>query len=259
MESAVSIPVAILAAGQGSRLRNHGDATPKPCISLCGAAIAEWSLRAFAIAGVREFRIGTGFESDRVQQTYSRVASELGCQVEFLPVTNWQIGNGVSALTLARSFAGERYLLSMADHIFSPRVIRFLAAHSPSAQAIALATDSHSESFVDLDDLTKVRIEANRIVAIGKDISPWHAGDTGLFLCNDSLLQGLTAGQANGEFSLSDGVRHCAEAGEVEAVRLPEPRLWIDIDTPQDLELAAAERADILQEINTLPDLDKTE
>jgi len=259
MESAVSIPVAILAAGEGRRLRNQGDVTPKPCMPLCGAAIAEWSLRAFAIAGFREFRVGVGFESDKVQQTYSRVASGLGCQVEFLPVTNWQIGNGASALTLARSFAGQRYLLSMADHIFSPRMVRFLAAHSPSAEVIALATDSHSESFVDLDDLTKVRIDDNKIVAIGKDISPWHAGDTGLFLCNDSLQRGLSAAQANGEFSLSDGVRRCAEAGAVEAVRLPEPRLWIDIDTPQDLELAAAERAEILQEIKPLPDLDKTE
>ena len=259
MESAVSFPVAILAAGEGSRLRNHGNATPKPCMSLCGAAIAEWSLRAFAIAGVREFRVGTGYESDRVRQTYSRVASELGCQVEFLPVTNWQDGNGVTALTLARSFAGQSFLLSMADHIFSPRMIRYLAAHSQSAQAIALAVDSHTESFVDLDDLTKVRITANKIVAIGKDISPWHAGDTGLFLCNDSLQQGLSAAQAAGEFSLSDGVRHCAEVGAVEAARLPEPRLWIDIDTPQDLELAATERADILHEINSFPDLGKTE
>ncbi|MEJ2085725.1 MAG: hypothetical protein P8Y44_08595, partial [Acidobacteriota bacterium] len=207
------------------------------------------------LAGAGEFRIGVGYESDRVQETYSRVARDLGCRVDFLPVTDWQYGNGVSALALARSFKGERFLLSMADHIFSPRMIRSLAAHAMSDGAVALAVDSFSESFVDLDDLTKVRIEANRIVAIGKDISPWHAGDTGLFLCEDSLQRGLAAAQAAGEFSLSDGIRRCAEVGAVEAVRVLEPKLWIDIDTPQDLETASAERAEVLQEIATFSEL----
>ncbi len=223
---------------------------PKPCMPLLGTTIANWSLRAFYAAGAREFLVGIGFEAETVGKTYRSVAAELGCNVELLPVTGWEKGNGVTALALARSLFGQPYLLSMADHLFSPRMVRFLCQTSRGDDSIALAVDTHSESFLDLDDLTKVQISMGRVVSIGKDISPWDAGDSGLFLGADSLAKGLEEAQADSEFSLSDGVRRCAGSGLVEAVTLPEPGMWIDLDTPEDLRFAAQKRTDLLDEIS---------
>ena len=76
-----------------------------------------------------------------------------------------------------------------------------------------------------------------------------------LQIFEESLQRGLAAAQASGEFALSDGIRRCAEVGAVEAVRVLEPKLWIDIDTPQDLETATAERAEVLHEIATFAEL----
>lgn len=249
-EPILTLPVAILAAGEGSRLRTAEVTLPKPCMPLRGMTIAQWSLRAFCAAGVGEFVVGIGFEADTVGKTYQKVAAELGCEVELLPVTGWEKGNGVTALALVRYFSGRSHLLSMADHLFSPRMIKFLCQSSPGADKIALAVDSHSESFVDLDDLTKVRISDGQVTAIGKDISPWDAGDSGLFVGADSLARSLEAAQADSEFSLSDGVRRCASSGLVDAVTLPEPAMWIDLDTPEDLHFAAQKRTDLLAEIS---------
>ncbi len=259
LEPILSLPVAILAAGEGTRLRREDAKLPKPCMPLLGMTIAQWSLQAFHAAGVREFMVGIGFEANTVGKTYQTVAAELGFEVELLPVTGWEKGNGVTALALARYFSGRSYLLSMADHLFSPRMIRYLCQSSREADKIALAVDTHSESFVDLDDLTKVQISAGHVVAIGKDISPWDAGDSGLFVGADSLARGLEAAQADSEFSLSDGVRRCASSGLVDAVTLPEPAMWIDLDTPEDLRFAAQNRTDLLAEISPQPQLDRND
>ena len=252
MDNVVSMTVAILAAGEGSRLRGHNPAQPKPSIEVCGLQIAEWSLRAFAGCGMRDFRIGLGFRAPQVRDTYSRIADRLDCCVDFVDVPNWQLGNGVTALELTRSFGSKPFILSMADHVFSPRLINKLVASKPSNDQIALAVDPFPESFVDLDDLTKVRLDEGKVVAIGKEITPWQAGDTGLFVCGGALGIGLEQAQSKEQFSLSAGVQQCAADGLVRAVEMTEPRLWIDIDTPLDIQAAIADRASLLEDIRSI-------
>lgn len=217
---------------------------------LGGATIAEWNLNAFYAAGAREFRVGLGFKAEMVRKNYLDIAERLGCDIEFVIVQDWEKGNGVTALALARSFSEQPFLLSMADHLFSPKMIKYLAGFETDSDKITLAVDPFPESIVDLDDLTKVQTEAGHVVAIGKELSSWDAGDSGLFYCTESLAEGLEAAQENSLFSLSDGVRHCASKGLVLAATLPEPRMWIDIDTPDDLRLATSDAHDLLIELS---------
>ena len=251
MASRSSLPTAILAAGEGSRLRAGSPSQPpKPGILLQNRPIAEWSLRAFRSAGVSNFRIGLGYQADEVGRIYTEIAQKLEVEIELLTVADWEKGNGVTALALAQSYAGEPFLLSMADHLFSPRMIRQIHQHPLASERLALAVDRHRESFVDLDDLTKVQIESGRIVSIGKDLATWNAGDTGLFRMSDALVQGLYEAQEDEEYSLSDGVRRCINRGLVDAVVLGEASMWLDIDTAQDLEVATLQRSELLAEIS---------
>jgi choline kinase len=216
---------------------------------LRGATIAEWNLNAFYAAGAREFRVGLGFRADMVRKNYLDIAERLGCEIEFVTVQDWKKGNGVTALALARSFSERPFLLSMADHLFSPQMIKYLAEFETGSDKITLAVDPFPGSIIDLDDLTKVQTEAGHVVAIGKELPSWDAGDSGLFYCTATLAEGLEAAQAASRFSLSDGVRRCASRGLVLAAVLPRPRMWIDIDTPDDLHLAATEDHELLTEI----------
>lgn len=250
MEISLPLPVSILAAGEGTRLRGVDEKLPKPCMPLRGATIAEWNLNAFYAAGAREFRVGLGFEADMVRNNYLAIAERLGCDIEFVNVQNWEKGNGVTALALARSFSARPFLLSMADHLFSPRMIRYLAGFEKDSDKITLAVDPFPGTIVDLDDLTKVQTEAGHVIAIGKELTSWDAGDSGLFYCTETLAEGLEAAQADSEFSLSGGVRRCASKGLVLAAALPEPRMWIDIDTPDDLHIASTQAHDLLTELS---------
>ena len=128
----------------------------------------------------------------------------------------------------------------MADHLFSPAFVHELLRNKPAPGEVNLAVDSNISPEVDLDDLTKVRIDAGKITAIGKDLEPWDAGDTGLFYCTDGLRKGLETAQDQGLYSLSDGVRQCASRGMVRALKIGSEHSWMDVDTPSDL--AEAER-----------------
>ena len=248
MESSLSIPVAILAAGEGSRLQGSAERVPKPCMPLEGATIAEWSLKAFRLAGIREIRVGVGFMSTDVRRHYQVLANNLQCDIEFVDTDGWEQGNGVTALALARSFEDRPFLLAMADHMFSPQVVHLLLDRPPDMNKIALAVDPFPDTVLDLADLTKVLVKSDHVVAIGKDLRSWNAGDTGLFHCGRVLAESLSEAQEKNQFSLSDGVRRCAERGLVQARQLGEKNLWIDIDTPSDLGAAAKVVQQLLSE-----------
>ena len=108
--------------------------------------------------------------------------------------------------------------------------------------------DPFPETVLDLADLTKVLVESDRVVAIGKDLRTWNAGDTGLFYCGRALMESLLEAQARNQFSLSDGIRRCAQRGLVQARQIEKPNLWIDIDTPADLGAAETRVQGLLAE-----------
>jgi len=237
------VPVAVLAAGEGSRLTGETTAPAKPCRVLLGRSLAEWTLRSFNSAGVGEFLILLGHRSDEVREHYQWVAAALDVEVTFLEVDGWCRGNGVSALHAGRAFGDRPFLLTMADHLFSPALIAEVLAHPPAPEEVCLAVDPSPAPMLDLDDLTKVRLEGERIVAIGKQLQDWDAGDTGLFYVTSHLVAGLERAQQRSRFGLSDGIAECAAIGRVRAIRLDTSGQWSDIDTPADLR--AVEQADL--------------
>jgi len=241
--TAEAVPVAVLAAGEGSRLADGTATVPKPCRSLLDRSLAEWTLRSFRGAGLSEFRIVLGHRGDEVRAHYIPLAAALGLDVSFLEAEDWRRGNGVSALRAARSFGDRPFLLTMADHLFSVALIREVLENPPRSGEVRLAVDPSPAPTLDLDDLTKVRLEGDRIVSIGKQLEAWDAGDTGLFYASRGLAKGLGRAQAKGRFSLSDGVGECAAVDGFRAIRLRASGQWMDIDTPTDLD--AAEQADL--------------
>lgn len=234
-EHSLSLSVVLLAAGRGARLREGGFDTPKPCAPFLGSSIAQISLTTFMSAGLTRFKIILGCQAPQVRAHYETIASTLGCDATFVETTHWAQGNGVSALAAAHALGKDNFLLAMADHIFSPAFIGDLLETPPQPREICLAVNRLVDDSVDLEDLTKVRIEAGKVSGIGKDLVVWDGGDTGLFYCTQVLCEGLEHAQANGLYSLSAGVRECASRKAVRAVTIGHEREWIDIDTADDL------------------------
>ena len=74
-----------------------------------------------------------------------------------------------------------------------------------------LAIDRKIEAIFDLDDAMKVQTDADRVIAIGKNLANYDAIDTGVFLCPNELFDYLRRTRKNGGCSLADGVRLMAE------------------------------------------------
>ena len=84
--------------------------------------------------------------------------------------------------------------------------------------------------------MTRVRIEGDRIVAIGKGLRDYDAYDTGVFAVGPALFSALATLRTP---SLSDGVRVVAQAGQARVVDCTGLD-WMDVDDASALAKAEA-------------------
>ncbi|HEY5958974.1 MAG TPA: aminotransferase class I/II-fold pyridoxal phosphate-dependent enzyme, partial [Polyangiaceae bacterium] len=238
MERRTTKRAVVLAAGTGSRLGEPHVDLPKPLREVAGVPLLVRVLHTLQSVGIREAVIVTGFEGDRIRKALMSVPS-LGLQISFVSNERYLNKNGVSLLAAAE-FVDRECILTMSDHLYSPELVSRLMAAELGSDCCALAVDRDIERCFDLDDATKVRSKAGKIVEIGKELETYDALDTGVFRIGPSLIEELAVVEARqGDCSLSDGVQALARRGKFLAVDVGEVR-WIDVDTPPALERAEA-------------------
>lgn len=222
----------ILAAGRGSRLYPTSR-LPKPLVQVQGVTLAERVMETVHDAtGIRRFIVTLGWRAGDVEAHFADVAGRLGVSVDFVRVADWDLGNGASALAASGLTRDRPFLLVMSDHLFDPAIARRLVDDPPGPGEMRLAIDRDKDGIFDLDDVTRVSTDGDRIAAIGKNLSAWDAADTGVMLCTSGLFEGLRRAAAKGQHGLSDGLRDLARerrAGVVDVTGLS----WIDVDTPE--------------------------
>lgn len=228
----------IIAAGRGSRLA--GRAPSKPLLRVGGKPLIDRAIDAARQAGVRRFVVVTGYAGDEVERHLAAKAAADAIAIETVRNDEWEKENGLSVLK-AKGRAGQRFLLTMADHIVDPRLLEGLGAQPIGDDEVILAVDPRTEAppHVDLDDVTRVREENGRIAAIGKGIPGFNAFDTGVFLCTPALFAALEASQLGGDFTLSGGIRALAANGKARIWKTGD-LFWIDVDDERALEKAEA-------------------
>lgn len=220
----------ILAAGTGSRLVAN-ESFPKPLKPVAGVPLLVRVLRTLESEGIREAVIVIGYRGEMIREALENDKS-LGLKLHFVKNDRYERQNGVSLLK-AKGFVDQPCLLSMADHLYSPELVRRLCEYELPEGASALGVDYDIERCFDLDDATKVRLRSGKIVDIGKDIVNYDAIDTGVFLIGPELVRELERLEAAaGDCSLSDGVRALAERGKFFVCDVGDAR-WIDVDTPE--------------------------
>jgi len=219
----------VLAAGTGSRLVAQ-ETFPKPLKPVAGVPLLVRVLRTLQGEGIREAVIVIGYRGDQIKKALLAEPT-LGMKLHFVVNDRFDRKNGVSLLA-ARKFIDQECVLSMADHLYSPEVVRRLASFEMPEGACALGVDYDIERCFDLDDATKVRLRGGKIADIGKDISDYNCIDTGVFRIGPALVRELERLEKHtGDCSLSDGVRVLAERGLFLGCDVGDSR-WIDVDTP---------------------------
>jgi 1L-myo-inositol 1-phosphate cytidylyltransferase len=220
----------ILAAGSGSRMASLCGSGPKPLVPLFGAPLLEHILLSSHAAGIEKFVIVVGYRADAIRRWLAERPLE-AVSITVVENPDYHKANGVSALA-ARELLRNPFLLLMADHVFEPATARALLRQSIAHDEVILGVDCNIDRIFDLGDATKVRIEGNDIVDIGKDLVHYDALDTGMFLCGPGLFGRLESAKKNGNCSLSDGMRRLAQECKLKAFDVGDGH-WQDVDTPE--------------------------
>ncbi len=226
----------IIAAGKGNRLNDLTRNKPKPLVKVLGLPLIERVILTAKQAGINEFVIVIGYLGDKIKAELGN-GNKLGVKINYIENNEWEKGNGVSVLK-AKNILNEEFFLFMSDHIFDEKILKKMIQEKIDNNEIMLAVDYNlSSQFVDVKDVTKVKVNNGKILDIGKEIKEYNAYDTGIFLCSPIIFEALEESIINSKYSLSDGGRILTKKGKVKAFDI-KGSFWIDIDTKKDLKKA---------------------
>ena len=229
----------ILAAGNGDRFPDP-DGTPKLLQPLDGRPLLLRTLDQAHAAGIRHAAIVVGYEADKIRAAVERGAP-VGLATTFVVNPDWHLENGVSALharAIVNGLPGSHFAVLMGDHVFESRVLHRLLEFPLAPDRSVLAVDTRTADSRVTAEATKVRLDRDRVVAIGKDLAEFDALDTGMFVCARNLFEALERSRDAGDTTLSGGIRQLAASGHMHAFDIGDAR-WYDVDTPGDLAAAA--------------------
>ena len=226
----------IIAAGRGSRLSSRGDS--KPLIPLLGLSLIERVILTAKKSGLTDFYVVTGYNGEKVRQYLDRFSQSRNINITHITNEEWENGNGISVLK-AKKLLDENFILLMGDHIFDESILVRLKNERIADDEVMLAVDYNIETnrLVDVDDVTRVLVEDNRILDIGKNIKKYNAYDTGIFLCSPAIFSAIEESLDNDDSSLSGGIRVLAGKGKAKTFDIKED-YWIDVDDEKTYKLA---------------------
>jgi 1L-myo-inositol 1-phosphate cytidylyltransferase len=218
----------ILAAGMGTRLRDR--APSKPLCAVAGRALVDHALANLAAAGLTRAIVVTGYEAERVE---AHLAGPQPLAVETVRTRDWREPNGVSALAAAPLVDGP-VLLAMCDHLVEPALYARMAASAPGG-GLMLGIDRRlGHPWVDPLDVTCVATEADRILAIGKEMTPHDCYDTGVFAVGTDFFAALAELPSP---SISQAVTALAAQGQARVVDCSD-LAWLDVDDAKAMDQA---------------------
>ena len=225
----------VLAAGNGDRFRGASSRS-KLLTPVAGTPLLIRTLAGARRAGITDAHIVLGYDAGRVR-ALAQSEVPAGLNLHFHHNQDWHRENGVSVLAARSAVRDRPFALMMGDHIFDAEVLARLLRVPPDADEALLCVDRCVHAPEHAFEATKVRLQGDRVREIGKDVDPFDALDTGLFVCQASVFEALDAACEDGDSTLSGGIRRLATRGLVRAVDIGSAR-WCDIDTVADLDLA---------------------
>ena len=221
----------IIAAGMGSRLRGYGADLPKPLVRLAGVPLLKRAILSAMRGGISEFVVVVGYRGDEIEHALADDPQFSDVAIDWVHNEAWKRGNGGSVLC-AKDYVDAPFVLLMSDHLFDPEALVKLR-HLPVGQDEAvLCVDSDLDGIFDMEDATKVVMQNDRVVKIGKELADFNAVDTGIFLCSPFLFAALAQSIARGDGSLSGGIRVLCERGSMRTADI-HGAFWLDVDTPE--------------------------
>lgn len=212
----------VLAAGEGSRLR--AVAPVKPLCLVDGQTLLAHAVFGMAQAGLARTIVVVGYEAETIESYVA--ANQWPIIVETVRVEDHRHPNGSSLLAAEPLLGDAEAILAMCDHLVEPHFYRRMADTATGGGAsLGIDRRLHND-WVDLDDVTCVQTEDDRVVGIGKGLTSYDCFDTGVFTVGRGLFDALRELETP---SLTEGMRRLA-SDRAASVRDCSDLEWIDVD-----------------------------
>ena len=219
----------IVAAGQGTRLREKGES--KPLIRVKGVPLIERVINAARRGGVDAFFVVSGYRGEHLRAELDSFAAQEGISLTHVINEDWERPNGVSVYK-AKPYLDGPFLLTMCDHLVDPDIIHDVLSREHEPDTVTLCVDFNVDNPLnDPEDVTRVKCTAGRIEHIGKIIRDFNAIDTGVFMCTPVIFDALEESIAAGDESISGAMNVLASWGKARSFDI-KGRLWVDVDDP---------------------------
>lgn len=228
-------PAIILAAGKATRMRPYSLEVPKALFELApNLTILDLTLRWLREEGIEEIIIVTRpsltrFFVERYGESVKVVATD----------REGGFGNLYSFLTGVEAAKSSEYLVLMSDHIFEPEILRRMIRRGRRrGKAFTLSLD-RNPPWEKLEEGLKVVLEDGEVRQVGKQAVPHYGIDTGIFYCTEragSIVRETIEKKGLGA-TIADALRKAIAYKEVSYVDVT-GLVWMDVDTPEELEEA---------------------
>jgi len=238
-----------LAAGTGTRLSPYTDTVPKCMVEVAGRPMMTWALDALDEAGMDRAVIVLGHLEEVVRQTYGDRYK--GLQISYLINPDYATTNNLYTVHLAREHLMDDVILLEADLVYDPGVVRELIEHPAANVALVDRFTEELNGTCVLEDPSETG-RVHRMV-LGKDQSEGFDRSSALKTVNLYKLSGemlrthyLPAVEEWVGGSRTDQYYEAVLAELVNEGIVPLNLLrtgehrWFEVDTPADLERAAA-------------------
>lgn len=216
----------VLAAGEGTRIKLK---IPKPLVRINGLSLLERTILTFVDLKIQELVIVVGYQADKIRRHVANRPIVQDYKITWVENKQFHRGNGLSVLC-TQDYVGDRFLLSMVDHIYGSSLFSDLLSHSGD---LVCVIDSQPR-FADLGDATKVLVRDGKIQKIGKGLVPFNGLDCGLFLCSRKIFPILEETIREGKEEWDDAKERFAEGYRLDFFDI-HGALWLDVDTPKDV------------------------
>jgi NDP-sugar pyrophosphorylase family protein len=216
-ESRMSVTVAVLCGGFGTRLGALTRDIPKPMIAIGGRPYLERVLDAFAERGLRDFVLLTGYKHEVIESHFGD-GSRFGCKVQYSRETE-PLGTG-GALREARALLSQRFILTFGDVLRRFDYAAFVQQHEANCLAAYERVASGNTA-----------IDHGRVTRFDKHAPELPYVDAGFSVMRTSTLDLLPQ---SGACSFEEIVyATLAQRGELEAEVVDHD--FFDIGTPEEL------------------------
>jgi choline kinase len=229
----------ILAAGQGTRIRQvHGE-RPKCLIRTGSTTILDHQIEALVKAGVRKIAVVVGYQKHQILDHLRFRRRALTYSIECLENPVFHQTNNIYSLWMARRWIdGSSFVCLNADVVFHSGIL-----------GNVLKSDAPASMIVDpewRDETMKVVISGDRVIRMNKriDKSAFSGTYIGITVFARPMVRKLfsrigeliQAGRSNEFFNaaLQELIDQGAHVGYSSTTGLP----WAEIDDPQDLQFA---------------------